>query len=111
MPIHAIAPSPVARLLLELEARGATGGVDIGNRRIVLTKGAIVEVRPASEDSSLGDFLVAAGRLSEDDFGLAKRTAAEQRTALETVLRARDLVPLDVLLETRRALWLDRFVR
>ena len=53
MPIHAIAPSPVARLLLELEARGATGGVDIGGRRIVLTKGAIVEVRPASDDASL----------------------------------------------------------
>jgi hypothetical protein len=111
MPIHAIAPSPVARLLLELEARGATGGLDIGGRRIVLTKGNIVEVRPASDDASLGDFLVAAGRLSEEDLATAKRQATEQRAPLEAALRARDLVPLDVLLETRRALWLDRFVR
>jgi Tfp pilus assembly protein PilF len=111
MPIHAIAPSPVARLLLELEARGATGGLDVGLRRLVLTQGAIVEVRPASDDAPLGDFLVAAGRLSEDDLAQAKKQAGEQRSALEVVLRSRDLVPLDVLLETRRALWLDRFVR
>ena len=82
MPIHAIAPSPVARLLLELEARSATGGLDIGLRRLVLTQGAIVEVRPASDDAPLGDFLVAAGRLSEDDLASAKRLASDQRLSL-----------------------------
>jgi len=111
MPALAIAPSPVARLLLELEERGASGGLDVGGRRVVLAKGAIVEVRPAPEDQSLGEFLVAAGRLSVEDLAEAKKQMTANRASLETVLRQRDLLPVDVLLETRRALWLDRFVR
>ncbi len=111
MPAFAIAPSPVARLLLELEERNASGGLDVGGRRLVLAKGAIVEVRPATDDQSLGEFLVAAGRLSLEDLALAKKQMADTRTSLETVLRQRDLLPIDVLLDTRRALWLDRFVR
>ncbi|HEX6241563.1 MAG TPA: hypothetical protein VFZ61_11735, partial [Polyangiales bacterium] len=109
--IPAIAPSPVARLLLELEARKATGGFPVGGRRIVLTDGAIVEVRPHADDTSLGDFLVATGRLTEQQLEHAKRDASAKRQALEACLRANDLVPIDVLLDTRRALWLDRFVR
>jgi tetratricopeptide (TPR) repeat protein len=111
MPIPAIAPSPIARLLLELAERGASGGVDTGGRRLVMTKGSIVEVRPAADDSSLGDFLIAAGRLSAEDLAIAKKQMSDTRTALEVVLRQRELVPIEVLLETRRALWLDRFVR
>jgi hypothetical protein len=111
MSIPAIAPSPVARLLLELEARKATGGLPVGGRRLVLTEGAIVEVRPHVEDASLGDFLVATGRLTEAQLEGAKRDASAKRQALEVCLRANDLVPIDVLLDTRRALWLDRFVR
>ncbi len=111
MPALAIAPSPVARLLLELEERGASGGLDVGGRRLVLAKGAIVEVRPAPEDQSLGEFLVAAGRLSTEDLADAKTQMTATRASLETVIRQRDLLPIDVLLETRRALWLDRFVR
>src|SRR5690349_15961779 len=109
--IPAIAPSPVARLLLELEARKATGGLPVGGRRIVLTDGAIVEVRPHADDASLGDFLVATGRLTDEQLEQAKRDASAKRQALEACLRANDLVPIDVLLDTRRALWLDRFVR
>jgi tetratricopeptide (TPR) repeat protein len=111
MSIPAIAPSPVARLLLELEARKATGGLDVGGRRIVLTEGAIVEVRPHAEDASLGDFLIATGRLTEEQLEAAKREASATQKPLETSLRHNDLVPVDVLLDTRRALWLDRFVR
>src|SRR5687767_5034926 len=111
MSIPAIAPSPIARLLLELEARKATGGLGVGGRRLVLTGGAIVEVRPHAEDSSLGDFLVATGRLSEEQLEAAKHEASGKRQALEIILRANDLVQVDVLLDTRRALWLDRFVR
>src|SRR5690349_12271743 len=110
MPAFAIAPSPVARLLLELEERGASGGLDVGGRRLVLSKGAIVEVRPAADDQSLGEFLVAAGRVSQEDLASAKKQMTDTRTSLENVLRQRELVPIDVLLETRRALWLDRFV-
>src|SRR4051794_41357220 len=80
MPIHAIAPSPLARLLLELEARGASGGVDIGGRRMVLTKGSIVEVRTASADASPGGFFVAAGRLSEADLPTPQTQPTAQRT-------------------------------
>ncbi len=111
MSIPAIAPSPIARLLLELEARKATGGLPVGGRRLVLTEGAIVEVRPHVDDASLGDFLVATGRLNEAQLESAKREASAKRQALEVCLRANDLIPLDVLLDTRRALWLDRFVR
>jgi hypothetical protein len=111
MSIPAIAPSPVARLLLELEARKATGGLDVGGRRLVLTEGAIVEVRPHAEDASLGDFLIATGRLSEEQLETAKREASAKQKPLEASLRHNDLVPVDVLLETRRALWLDRLVR
>jgi hypothetical protein len=111
MSIPAIAPSPVARLLLELEARKATGGLDVGGRRLVLTEGAIVEVRPHAEDASLGDFLIATGRLTEEQLETAKREASAKQKPLEAGLRHNDLVPVDVLLETRRALWLDRLVR
>lgn len=111
MSIPAIAPSPVARLLLELEARKATGGLSVGGRRMVLTDGAIVEVRPHAEDTSLGEFLVATGRLSDEQLEQAKNEASSRRQPLEVVLRQQDLVPMDVLLESRRALWLDRFVR
>ncbi len=111
MPAFAIAPSPVARLLLELEERNASGGLDVGGRRLVLAKGAIVEVRPATDDQSLGEFLVAAGRLTLEDLAVAKKQMTDTRTSLENVLRQRDLVPIEVLLETRRALWLDRLVR
>ena len=111
MSIPAIAPSPIARLLLELEARKATGGLPVGGRRIVLTDGAIVEVRPHAEDTSLGDFLVATGRLTEEQLEMAKREASAKRQPLEASLRAHDLLQMDVLLDTRRALWLDRFVR
>ncbi len=111
MSIHAIAPSPLARLLLELESRAASGGIDAGGRRLVLLKGGLLEVRPAPDDGSLGEFLIAAGRLNEAELTQAQRLAAERRLALEAALRQLDLVPVDALNETRRALWLDRFVR
>ncbi len=111
MSIHAIAPSPLARLLLELETRAASGGIEAGGRRLVLLKGSLFDVRPAPEDDSLGEFLVAAGRLSVEELNEAKLLASERRVPLEAALRLKDLVPVDALLETRRALWIDRFVR
>src|SRR3954471_12016914 len=107
MSIHAIAPSPLARLLLELETRTASGGIEAGGRRLVLLKGGLFDVRPAPDDASLGEFLVAAGRLSIEDLSEGKRLASEKRIPLEAALRQRDLVPVEALLETRRALWID----
>lgn len=111
MQIEAMAPSPVARLLLELEEREATGAVDVGDRRVVLTKGAVTDVRPAEGDVSLGPFLVASGRLTQAQLLQIEREAAEGTSHAEHLLVRHGLATSEVLTDARRALWLDRIVQ
>jgi tetratricopeptide (TPR) repeat protein len=111
MSMPAIAPSPVARLLLELASRRATAGLEVGGRRIVLHHGAIVDVRPHGNDAALGEFLVASTRITAEELGRHTAEADERGIPLESVLLSTGLLDSDSLADARRALWLDRVVR
>ena len=63
----ALVPGPIARTLLELAERGASGEIAIGGRKLVLHEGQVIGVLPAPGDEPLDTFLVKAGRL--DDAG------------------------------------------
>jgi antitoxin (DNA-binding transcriptional repressor) of toxin-antitoxin stability system len=111
MSMPAIAPSPVARLLLELASRRATAGLEVGGRRIVLHHGAIVDVRPHGNDAALGAFLVASTRITADELSRHTAEAEERGIPLESLLVSAGLLDSDALTDARRALWLDRVVR
>jgi hypothetical protein len=60
------APLAAAVELLALEGRGASGAFRLGRRTVVVRRGRIADVSAsAGTDPSLGEFLVAAGRLSD----------------------------------------------
>jgi hypothetical protein len=107
----AIPESPTARLLLELATQRASCEVPLGERTLILVEGALVDLRGAPDDCSLPAFLAAAGRIEEHE-----RQAVEARmrdlglTVEQALAELEDLEP-DALLETRRALLLDRLVR
>ncbi|MBK6578979.1 MAG: hypothetical protein IPG17_22885, partial [Sandaracinaceae bacterium] len=104
----ALVPGPIARTLLELAERGASGEIAIGGRKLVLHEGQVIGVLPAPGDEPLDSFLVKAGRL-DDAAARAARAKSEMSgnpliRELETVLTPAQLT------QGLRALWLDRLV-
>jgi hypothetical protein len=111
MSSHAIPESPTARLLLELAVRRASCELSFGKRTLVLFDGSLVEVRGTPDDVSLSEFLVAAGRIDERERALVEQRVRERGTSLEQALSELESLEPEALLDTRRALLLDRLVR
>lgn len=106
-----LAPSPVARSLLDLAEQKATGTVEVGGRRVVLQEGRVVDVWAGTDDQGLGAFLVSAGRLSKEDLAAVEKAREQTGGELHRILVERKLINRRTMRDTRRALWLDRLVR
>lgn len=104
----ALVPGPIARTLLELAERGASGEIAIGGRKLVLHEGQVIGVLPAPGDEPLDSFLVKAGRL---DDGGARAARSKSEMAGTPLIRELELVLTPAqLTQGLRALWLDRLV-
>jgi hypothetical protein len=112
------APLAAAVELLALEGRGASGAFRLGRRTILVRRGRIADVSASpGTDPSLGEFLVAAGRLSDaararlamqglDDVGLERAvTTGDNAAAVRSELR------MDTLRESLRSVWMERLAR
>lgn len=106
-----LAPSPLARLLLELADRHADGSFDVGGRRFVLHRGSVATISAGDRDEDLGQFLVRAGLLDAGASLDLERKARELNSTLSDVVVRERIVRLEKLLEAERAFFLDRFVR
>lgn len=110
-------PHPIATLLLTLEARGDSGIVELGTRRIRVRAGRIAAVDRAPEDRTFVAHLLAAGRIDGDraarlsaaglDGDAAETALLEGRAELAGVVS----LSVETLRETLRGAWLDRLVR
>ncbi|MBX3252295.1 MAG: hypothetical protein KF901_34295, partial [Myxococcales bacterium] len=94
-----LAPSPVARRLIELWSRRADGSLDVGGRVVHLRAGEVVRVEAGPGDPSVADFLVRAGHVTHAPAG------GDDVDALSTAG-----VAADRLRRARRATWIDRLV-
>lgn len=106
-----LAHSPFALLLLGLERRQASGSVHLGDRRVVVRRGAAFDVTAGAGDESLEEFLVRAGRLARRDLDAARHEAAAAGEPATEVLVREGRLTQTTLRSSRRALWLDRLVR
>ncbi|MEM9190136.1 MAG: hypothetical protein AAGF12_13210, partial [Myxococcota bacterium] len=106
-----LAPSPIARMLLDLAERGVEGSVVVGGRRVVLRGRSVVDVLPGENDDDLGEFLVRASRITARELAGARADAKATGEPLSSVLRRLPSVGDDTLSTARRAVWLDRLVR
>ncbi len=103
--------SPVAKFLLGLADRRATGAVAIGGRTLLLAAGEICDVSQAEGDLDLGDFLLASARLSADQLAEVRAASSTGAASLDQALVARGYLTSADLTARKRALWLERFVR
>lgn len=103
--------SPIAEFLFSLVQRQATGHVEIGGRRLSLSKGDVLAISPAQGDEPFGELLVKSGLLSAHRLDEVQKKADAEHLTLETALIKLELVPESDLSWARRALWLDRLVR
>ncbi|MBN1652396.1 MAG: hypothetical protein JXA30_01330 [Deltaproteobacteria bacterium] len=101
----------MAVYLLSLAERKATGFVEVGERRVVLNDGEVVNVWPAPDDESLGEFLLKSGRISSSELSKAFSDSETLHTSLDICLKNRGSVAEEALLEAHNALWIDRLVR
>ncbi|MCU0676624.1 MAG: hypothetical protein MUE69_28000, partial [Myxococcota bacterium] len=93
-----LAPSPVARRLLDAWSRRADGSLDIGGRVVHVRAGRVVAVDRAQDDASVGAFLVRAGHVA----------SCPDTDDLDTLVAAG--VARDRAIRARRATWIDRLV-
>ena len=106
----AIPQSPTARLLLDLATTRASCEVAVGERVLIVVDGALLDVRGSDNDCSLPEFLQAAGRIEERERQSVEARMRAGLTLDQALAELRELEP-EALLETRRALLLDRMVR
>ncbi|MDB4974318.1 MAG: domain protein putative component of TonB system [Myxococcaceae bacterium] len=111
MSIPAIPESPTARLLLELATQRASCELTLGERTLVLVEGALVDVRGTAEDCSLPAFLAAAGRIEERERQRVEERMRDVGLTVDQALAELSELEPEVVLDTRRALLLDRIVR
>ncbi|RLB47458.1 MAG: hypothetical protein DRJ42_25370, partial [Deltaproteobacteria bacterium] len=106
-----LAPSPIARLLLDLSIRGADGSIEIGGRRVVLQGGAAVGVHPAADDISFDAFVAQVGLVDSELLESARKDAKASGGGIDDALRRLGDIDAEALGDARRAMWLDRLVR
>nr|MDQ3037589.1 hypothetical protein [Myxococcota bacterium] len=111
MDLWAPSPSPIALFLLGLDERGAEGTVEVGERVVVLRRGRIVDVRRADGDPSLHEFLRESGRVAAEDLAALRAQHGSDAYDPDRLPEGSKLLAPDALVETMRALWLDRLVR
>jgi hypothetical protein len=116
------APLAAAVELLALEGRASSGVYRLGARTVSLRRGRIADVgAKPGEDPTLGEFLVAAGRLSEaararlalvglGDAALERAVSGGDLAAAQQAAQRSDL-KLETLRETLRSVWMERLVR
>lgn len=104
----ALVPGPIARTLLELAERGASGEIAIGGRKLVLHEGQVIGVLPAPGDEPLDSFLVKAGRL--DDAGARTARSKSEMGGTPLIRELEQVLTPAQLTQGLRALWLDRLV-
>jgi hypothetical protein len=110
MHARALAPSPLARLLLELADRHADGSIDIGGRRIVLLRGAVADISALADDHDVSQFLVRAGEIDAVTALDVESKASTTGTTISHLLVEDRHVRLERLLEIERAIFVDRFL-
>ncbi|MDB4985266.1 MAG: domain protein putative component of TonB system [Myxococcaceae bacterium] len=111
MSTPAIPQSPTARLLLELATQRTSCELALGQRTLVLVEGALVDVRGTPDDCSLPAFLAAAGRIEEHERQVVEERIRDVGLSVDQALGELSELAPEVVLETRRALLLDRMVR
>lgn len=104
----ALVPGPIARTLLELAERRASGEIAIGGRKLVLHEGQVIGVLPAPGDEPLDTFLVKAGRL--DDAGARQARSKSEMAGTPLLHELESVLTPAQLTQGLRALWLDRLV-
>ena len=104
----ALVPGPIARTLLELAERRASGEIAIGGRKLVLHEGQVIGVLPAPGDEPLDTFLVKAGRL--DDAGARHARSKSEMAGTPLLHELESVLTPAQLTQGLRALWLDRLV-
>ncbi len=107
MDLWAPSPSPIALFLLGLDERGADGVVEVGERQLVLRRGRVIDVRRTEGDPSLHEFLHKSGRVDDGGLEALRRGSADP----DKLPADSNVLSVDALSETMRALWLDRLVR
>ncbi len=114
MDVLPLAVSPSAKLLLQLAERRASGSLTLGGRTLFVVDGELCDVTPGADDPDLGAFLVASGRLTDDEVALARNAARLDSLpggSVEEALVARTALTKHDLHTHKRSLWLDRWVR
>ena len=104
MTISPLEASPIAEFLLSLAHRQATGHIEIGGRRISLSKGDVLAISPAKGDEPFGELLVKSGLLSASRLDEVQKKAETEHLTLEAVLTGLELVQESDLSWARRAL-------
>ena len=108
---RSLAPSPLARYLLDLAEQEADGHIDIGGRTLTLRQGRVVDVTAARGDRSFADFLERAGRLTPEQAGRLHRETDRGDSSIVAELVQRRWLSSDIIGQARKAMWLDRLVR
>ncbi|MCA9602440.1 MAG: hypothetical protein KC417_10465, partial [Myxococcales bacterium] len=103
-----IAPSPVARTLLDVAERMADGTIEIGGRRIDIRRGAAVGVSAENGDMDLTEFLVKSSRLTKSEASRARAAAAKGQPIMS--LLAAHVAP-QVLRRSVERIWVERLAR
>lgn len=103
--------------MLALESRASTGVYSFGSRTLHLRAGRIAHVSLAEGDPSVGDFLVLAGRLTEERHAKLRSVATDE-AGLESAIVNGDLraseysgLKMEVLREGMRSVWMERLIR
>ncbi|GAB4203449.1 MAG: hypothetical protein OHK0013_17550 [Sandaracinaceae bacterium] len=111
------APLAAAVELLALEGRGASGVIGLGPRRLLMRRGRVAGVSRLTGEPSLAEFLVASGRMSDGtrarlaEEGLGDDALEHAVSTADRRLVAHEELPLDMLREALRSVWLERLVR
>ena len=103
--------SPVAKFLVGLVERRASGAVVLPQRSVLLTNGDVHDVTATEGDADFGDFLLRSGRVSEAERKRAEAQAAAGGIVFEQALTGQSRLRSSEVRALKRAFWLDRFLR
>jgi tetratricopeptide (TPR) repeat protein len=103
--------SPVAKFLIGLVERRASGAVVLPQRSVQLSNGDVQDVTAANGDQDFGDFLLRSGRITSAELARTRDQALAGAMVFEQALTGQSRLRPAETRALKRALWLDRFLR